>query len=200
MLGGMWAVAYTDVFQLVLVAIGLAVALPFVLTASAACGRRWRSPAARRWCQASSAASKRATGRASVVVGRQRDADLGGVPWNCYFQRVLSCRTPGDAQAHSILSGVLTIALTVPPLLMGLVAFAYPWPPELAARLSAQPADAMPLIFEYAVPPVDGLARPRRDRRRGHLELLVVDPVGGIDVRAGTSAGACCGPTCRCAA
>src|SRR5438034_3430719 len=30
-LGGMWSVAYTDIFQLALVAIGLAVALPFVL-------------------------------------------------------------------------------------------------------------------------------------------------------------------------
>jgi len=82
---------------------------------------------------------------------------LGGVPWNCYFQRVLSCRTPRAAQAHSILSGLMTIALTIPPLLMGLVAFAYAWPPELAARLAAQPADALPLIFKFVVPPVIGL-------------------------------------------
>jgi high affinity choline transporter 7 len=82
---------------------------------------------------------------------------LGGVPWNCYFQRVLSCRTPRAAQAHSILSGVMTIALTVPPLLMGLVAFAYVWPPAIAARLTAQPADALPLIFKHVVPPAIGL-------------------------------------------
>src|SRR5262245_53892882 len=31
-LGGMWSVAYTDIFQLALVAIGLAIALPFVLS------------------------------------------------------------------------------------------------------------------------------------------------------------------------
>src|SRR4029077_10593105 len=30
-LGGMWSVAYTDIFQLALVAIGLAAALPYVL-------------------------------------------------------------------------------------------------------------------------------------------------------------------------
>jgi high affinity choline transporter 7 len=82
---------------------------------------------------------------------------LGGVPWNCYFQRVLSCRTARAAQAHSILSGLLTIALTLPPLLMGLVAFAYAWPPEAAQRLAAQPADALPLIFKHVVPPVIGL-------------------------------------------
>jgi high affinity choline transporter 7 len=51
----------------------------------------------------------------------------------------------------------MTIALTVPPLLMGLVAFAYVWPPALADRLAAQPADALPLIFRYVVPPAIGL-------------------------------------------
>src|SRR4029453_17748335 len=82
---------------------------------------------------------------------------LGGVPWNCYFQRVLSCRSPGDAAKHSIFSGLLTIALTGPPLLVGLVAFAYPWPPPVLAELSAQPADAMPLIFRAVPPPLIGL-------------------------------------------
>ena len=125
---------------------------------------------------------------------------LGGIPWNCYFQRVLSCRSPRAAQAHSIFSGLLTIVLTIPPLLLGLVAFAYPWPPELAARLSAQPADALPMIFRYVTPPVDRPARPCRDRRRRDVELLVVDPVGGIDVRWNIYRPAAHARTCRSAA
>src|SRR5438093_1296321 len=32
---------------------------------------------------------------------------FGGIPWNCYFQRVLSCRTPHDAKRQSILAGAL---------------------------------------------------------------------------------------------
>ena len=36
---------------------------------------------------------------------------LGGIPWNCYFQRVLSCQTPAKAQWHSILAGLLTIGV-----------------------------------------------------------------------------------------
>ena len=51
----------------------------------------------------------------------------------------------------------MTMALTIPPLLMGLVAFAYVWPPALADRLAAQPADALPLIFRYVTPPIIGL-------------------------------------------
>ena len=40
---------------------------------------------------------------------------------------------------------------------MGVAAFAYPWSPANAARLQAAPADAMPLLFAIAVPPLIGL-------------------------------------------
>jgi high affinity choline transporter 7 len=82
---------------------------------------------------------------------------FGGIPWNCYFQRVLSCRSPRAAQGQSMLSGVLTIAFTVPPLLMGVAAFSMPWSAENVARLHATPAEAMPLLFATAVPPAIGL-------------------------------------------
>ena len=148
MAGGMWAVAYTDAFQLVLVGVGLAAALPFALSAAGGVGYAWDAYQA---VPHAASFSTMAWWDVSVMLM------LGGVPWNCYFQRVLSCRSPGAAQAHSILSGVLTIVLTIPPLLMGLVAFAYVWPPELADRLSAQPADALPMIFRYVTPPAIGL-------------------------------------------
>jgi len=139
MLGGMWAVAYTDAFQLLLVAIGLAVTLPFATTAA---GGIVHASAVYISAAHQPALTSVSWWDVSIMLM------LGGVPWNCYFQRVLSCRSPQAAQAHSILSGLLTIVLTIPPLLMGVVAFAYPWPPDLAARLAAQPADALPLIFK----------------------------------------------------
>src|SRR5687767_404726 len=148
MAGGMWAVAYTDAFQLALVGIGLAVALPYALSAAGGIDHAW-------------AVYQAAPHAPSYTTVAWWDVSimlmLGGVPWNCYFQRVLSCRSPRAAQAHSILSGLMTIALTIPPLLMGLVAFAYVWPPEAAQRLAAQPADALPLIFKHVVPPAIGL-------------------------------------------
>ncbi len=148
MAGGMWAVAYTDAFQLLLVIVGLAVALPYALSAAGGISHAWSVYQAAPHAPALSSVS---WWDASIMLM------LGGVPWNCYFQRVLSCRTPRAAQAHSILSGFATIALTIPPLLMGLVAFAYVWPPAVADRLAAQPADALPLIFKHALPPVIGL-------------------------------------------
>jgi high affinity choline transporter 7 len=148
MAGGMWAVAYTDAFQLLLVGAGLAVALPYALAAAGGIGHAWSVYQA-----APHAASFSTVSFWDVSMMLM----LGGVPWNCYFQRVLSCRTPQAAQANSILSGLMTIALTIPPLLLGLVAFSYAWPPELAERLATQPADALPLIFRYVTPPVIGL-------------------------------------------
>jgi len=148
MIGGMWAVAYTDAFQLVLVGVGLAVAVPFAVSAAGGVGAMWQTYQAVPHAASFSSVS---WWDASIMLM------LGGVPWNCYFQRVLSCRTPNAARAHSILSGLFTIVLTIPPLLIGLAAFGYAWSPELAARLAAQPADAMPLIFKHAVPPVIGL-------------------------------------------
>jgi len=176
MAGGMWAVAYTDAFQLLLVGVGLGAALPFALGAVGGVTEAWQAYATAR--PDAALFLPPALSDARVVAGgvegvtpagawtRQSIVTwwdvsimlmLGGVPWNCYFQRVLSCRSAGAAQAHSILSGLLTIALTIPPLLMGLVAFAYVWPPDVAGRLAAQPADALPLIFKHVVPPAIGL-------------------------------------------
>jgi high affinity choline transporter 7 len=163
MAGGMWAVAYTDAFQLALVAIGLGAALPVALGAVGGLGAAWMTYQAAR---PESALLIPPLNASSGLWTRQAIVSwwdvsimlmLGGIPWNCYFQRVLSCRSPRDATQHSIFAGVLTIVLTVPPLLFGLVAFAYPWPAELAVQLAAQPADALPMIFKYVVPPAIGL-------------------------------------------
>jgi high affinity choline transporter 7 len=162
-LGGMWSVAYTDVFQLALVAIGLAAALPFVLQGAGGVQHAWSTYLAARPDGGGIMPPLHAGGalwtRASVTGWWDVSLMLifGGIPWNCYFQRVLSCRTPRDASRMSALAGVLTIVLTVPPLLMGVAAFAYPWPADVVSRLQAAPAEAMPLLFAKAVPASIGL-------------------------------------------
>jgi high affinity choline transporter 7 len=162
MAGGMWAVAYTDAFQLMLVGIGLAVSLPFALDAVGGIGAAWSTFAASRPEGVHPVPPLSPTGawtRQSIVAWWDVSLMLmlGGIPWNCYFQRVLSCRSAAHAQAHSILSGLMTIGLTVPPLLMGLVAATYAWNAEATALLAAQPAHALPLIFKQVTPPLIGL-------------------------------------------
>lgn len=162
-LGGMWSVAYTDIFQLALVALGLTAALPFVLDGAGGLHHAWMTYVAARPDGAGVIPSLHATTglwtRVSVVGWWDVSLMLmfGGIPWNCYFQRVLSSRSPRAARGQSMLSGVLTIAFTVPPLLMGVAAFAYPWPADIVTRLQNTPADAMPLLFARAVPRTIGL-------------------------------------------
>ena len=127
--GGMWSVAYTDIVQLGLIPIGMLAALPFALDRAgglAQCaqeyfqghpttsglvppfhaGAGWTAPAIVAWWDMT-----------IMLI-------CGGIPWNCYFQRVLSCETPAKARQHSILAGLLTSSLTIPPLLLGMAAFA----------------------------------------------------------------------------
>lgn len=162
-LGGMWSVAYTDIFQLALVAVGLAAAVPFVLAGAGGLQHAWSVYAAARpdgiGITPPMSAGSALWGQPAIIGWWDTALMLvfGGIPWNCYFQRVLSCRTPRDAQRQSMLAGVLTIAFTVPPLLMGVAAFAYPWPADIVTRLANTPADAMPLLFAHAVPKVISL-------------------------------------------
>src|SRR5262245_56236608 len=162
-LGGMWSVAWTDIFQLALVAIGLIAALPYALHGAGGLHASWLPYAAARPDGSGLVPLRASAGglwsRASIVSWWDVSLMLvfGGIPWNCYFQRVLSCRTPDKARGHSILAGMLTMAFLVPPLLMGIAAFAYPWPAASLARLQQNPAETLPLLFAEAVPPVIGI-------------------------------------------
>jgi solute carrier family 5 (high affinity choline transporter), member 7 len=157
-LGGMWSVAYTDAFQLGLVALGLLAAIPVVYHAAGGSSAVWASYVAARPSGASvlPPLTGGAGGWTGPSIVNWWDVSLmlalGGIPWNCYFQRVLSCQTPAKAQWHSVLAGLLTIGFTVPPLLLGVAAFTYKWPAGQLAQLAAQPAQALPMIFQYLVP------------------------------------------------
>jgi len=163
MLGGMWSVAYTDIFQLGLVVVGLAAALPYVMDGAGGLQHSWQAYIGAR--PEGGSILPPLTSHTSLWTGASTigwwDVSLmlmfGGIPWNCYFQRVLSCKTPSDARGQSMLAGVLTILFTIPPLLMGVAAFAYPWQPGDLERLQTNAADAMPLLFSRAVPRVVGL-------------------------------------------
>src|SRR5262245_22061705 len=163
MVGGMWSVAYTDAFQLGLVVVGLAVAMPYAFDAAGGFDANWSGYFAARADRGSFFPPARPNGSfwTSQTIINWWDVSLmlvfGGIPWNCYFQRVLSCQTPRKAQLHSIFAGALTISLTVPPLLLGVAAFNYAWPADLLAQLQSQPAQTLPTLLEHVTPPLVAL-------------------------------------------
>jgi len=160
LLGGMWSVGYTDSVQFLLIPLGLLVALPLALAAAGGLERCWSEYAAAKGTAALWFPPIEAYGfwTAPRIVGwwdLSIMLMLGGIPWNCYFQRIQACQTPVKAQWHSIFAGVLTIVLTVPPLLMGLAAFAYPdWSESAREQLQASPSMALPMLFQFALPPL----------------------------------------------
>ncbi|MES1213708.1 MAG: sodium:solute symporter family protein [Singulisphaera sp.] len=158
-IGGMWSVAYTDVFQIALVPIGMLAALPFALSSVGGLSAAWETFVNQMGARA-----------ALLVPVTQHDAwpladrvawwelavmlVLGGIPWNCYFQRVLSCRTVSQARWHSVMAGVLTMALTIPPLLLGIVAYSYQgWSEADRGLLAEQPSMVLPMLLREAAPP-----------------------------------------------
>ena len=163
MVGGMWSVAYTDAFQLGLVVVGLSFALPFALGAAGGFDATWSGYLMARPERGLFFPPLQPNGSfwTSQTIINWWDVSamlvFGGIPWNCYFQRVLSCQTPRKAQLHSILAGLLTIILTVPPLLLGVAAFKYAWPAGLAAQLQEQPSLALPLLLQHVTPPLIAL-------------------------------------------
>ncbi|MGH9836612.1 MAG: sodium:solute symporter family protein [Blastocatellia bacterium] len=163
MVGGMWSVAYTDAFQLGLVVLGLAVALPYALDAAGGFDAAWSGYTAARAERGSFLPPLHPNGTfwSSQTIINWWDVSLmlifGGIPWNCYFQRVLSCQTPLKAQLHSIFAGLLTIVLTIPPLLFGVAAFKYNWPSDQLAQLQSQPAQTLPMLLHYVTPPLVAL-------------------------------------------
>jgi len=152
MIGGLWAVAYTDAFQLLLIPVGLILAIPFILHFTG-------GDLTTTWSN-----YKALKGDAAVVVPPMHvdsfwdvhgiiswwDTSfmliLGGIPWNCYFQRVFSSKTSVIARNQSIFAGIITIFMTIPPLILGMEAVVY-WKGNLT-----EPALSVPLLFENLVP------------------------------------------------
>lgn len=163
MVGGMWSVAYTDAFQLALIPIGLLIALPWALSAAGglqacidnyytvkqdaggllpplrATGGYWSQPLIWFWWDT------------SLMLM------LGGIPWNCYFQRVLSCRDPVAARWHSIVAGVLTMLLTIPPVLLGMAAVGIDWSEPARQRLAENASLTLPLLLREITPYAVGI-------------------------------------------
>ncbi|KAL3088861.1 hypothetical protein niasHS_009153 [Heterodera schachtii] len=152
--GGLYAVAYTDVVQLFCIFIGLWVCIPAALLQ-----------------EKTSDISANPAGWIGKV-GGMREKFLwidnmlllvfGGIPWQVYFQRVLSSRTSKAAQKLSFVAGVGCLLMAIPPALIGAIARNTDWslteysPWNNGTKVSSIPADqtsqVVPLVFQYLTP------------------------------------------------
>ena len=143
--GGLWAVAITDVAQLVVLIIGLAVVVPFVSHSVGGFPHAWQAYQAAVAHRGDAVNWWSWSDTALLLV-------FGGIPWHVYFQRVLAARDEATARNLSIWAGLLCMVAAVPPLLIGILACGADW----TARGLAGP-DAtlvLPYVLRHLTPPL----------------------------------------------
>ncbi|MGK0365898.1 MAG: high affinity choline transporter 7 [Saprospiraceae bacterium] len=142
-LGGLWAVAVTDVLQLILLFVGLILVVPFALNTVGGLDHVLTAYEAKMGSAATFFPSREALGSyywnwwdyALLLV-------FGGIPWQVYFQRVLSAKDEGTAVRLSIFAGVVCLLAAIPAVLIGMVGAVADWsalgltpPPDAASTL-----------------------------------------------------------------
>lgn len=145
-IGGLYAVAFADVIQLIMMLFCLYLAVPFVLTSD-----RVSNPIHTKdiW-QGSIAAEDAGVWLDSAIL-----MILGGIPWQVYFQRILACRTVKDAKILSYLSGFGAFIAAVPAAIIGVWGTTVNWSviPEVVT-LDGKESYALSYILQYCTPKV----------------------------------------------
>ncbi|KAH3703512.1 high-affinity choline transporter 1-like [Dreissena polymorpha] len=147
MIGQMISVAYTDVVQLIFIVFGLCLSVPFVLTnenvgSIDTLTNDWLgkldTPSLPQWID--------------LLIAMT----FGTIPWQAYFQRVLSVRSGRQAQILSVAGACAAFVLVVPSILIGAAGKSADWN---ATRLGVSPLDIgqgsaiLPHVLNEFTPP-----------------------------------------------
>ncbi len=152
-IGGLWAVALTDVIQLLLLAIGLAIVLPVAFRQVGGWEMAWATYVEKKGAAATLLPTREALGNyywnwwdyALLLI-------FGGIPWQVYFQRVLSAKNEHTAMWLSLLAGVICLLMAIPAVLIGVIGDVANWE---AMGLTAPPdaASTLPWVVRYLTDP-----------------------------------------------
>ena len=152
-LGGLWAVAITDVVQMILLMLGLVLVLPSALGELGGLEEVWAQYKLKHGAMATFLPSKAALGD---YYWNWWDFTLllifGGIGWQVYFQRVLAAKDAKTAVRLSVLAGFICIVAAVPAVLIGMIGGVADW---AAMGLPAPPdaASTLPYVVRYLTEP-----------------------------------------------
>uniref|UniRef100_A0A4W5MPK6 High affinity choline transporter 1 n=1 Tax=Hucho hucho TaxID=62062 RepID=A0A4W5MPK6_9TELE len=154
LVGGLYSVAYTDVVQLFCIFLGLWVSVPFALS----------NPAV----SSISVTAKEAVYQ-TPWLGKIDSADtwmwidnfcllmLGGIPWQVYFQRVLSASSATYAQVLSFLAAAGCLVMAVPSVLIGAIGASTDWNQTTYGAIPPKEKDQsdmiLPIVLQHLCPP-----------------------------------------------
>nr|XP_022316621.1 high-affinity choline transporter 1-like isoform X2 [Crassostrea virginica]XP_022316628.1 high-affinity choline transporter 1-like isoform X2 [Crassostrea virginica]XP_022316636.1 high-affinity choline transporter 1-like isoform X2 [Crassostrea virginica] len=150
--GGLYSVAYTDVVQLICIFVGLWICIPFAMTNEVVENITLNSTT--QWVRTVDGAG------AGVYADSFLLLVFGGVPWQVYFQRVLSARTARASRYLSFLGALGCLVMSVPSVLIGAVAVNADWNRTAyvtrdnfnASDLPNRASDILPLVLQYLTP------------------------------------------------
>ncbi len=155
-IGGLWAVALTDIVQMILLFLGLIIVLPYALDSVGGWDHAWSLYKEQKGGLASFFPSKETLG--SYYWNWWDYALLlmfGGIPWQVYFQRVLSSKNENTAVRLSIIAGVVCLLAAIPPIMIGVIGGAVPsWESYGAAAAPSEAALVLPYVVRYLTPDI----------------------------------------------
>ncbi|KAH6944867.1 hypothetical protein HPB50_005798 [Hyalomma asiaticum] len=134
--GGVYSVAYTDVVQLSFIFVGLWICVPFMFL-NGHTEPIWSLPV-------DELLGSVATNEIPSYVDTMLLLTFGGIPWQDYFQRILSTKSEFRAKALSFVGFFGTLAMAVPPVLIGVAVKATRW------NETTFPSDEDPTDDKYA--------------------------------------------------
>ncbi|MDM5339477.1 sodium:solute symporter family protein [Fictibacillus enclensis] len=159
--GGLWAIAHTDVLQITIMFAGLLLVLPFAFSHVGGFHEAFSNYSGN--MKGATSMFPPLTGWDDPEWGNKYwywwDYALllifGGIPWQIYFQRVLSAKNENVAMWLSISAGVLCALAAIPPTLIGIAGYNADW----ASLGVAKPENAsliLTYVFKYMTPEIVG--------------------------------------------
>lgn len=158
-LGGLWAVAITDFFQLIFIFIAMIIVIPFALDSAGGWDLAWSAYQAEKGVFSSFFPPLEGwkTTEWGWYYWQWWDSAFllifGGVAWQAYFQKVLASKNAKTAMWLSIIAGVVCFLAAIPPMILGVIADTVNWA-DFGAK-SPDPASlTLPYVFRYLTPPI----------------------------------------------
>ncbi len=146
--GGLLAMAYTDVLQIALILVGMFLVAPFALQQVGGLSAAWAAYTAQ--------PGNKGFDSAVFSDGVWWDSALllifGGIPWQVYFQRVLSARSERAAVGLSLGAGAICLLVAVPCVLIGVAGDVFAWGENGFPERPEEARLMLPYVVRYLTP------------------------------------------------
>lgn len=158
-LGGLWAVALTDILQLILLFVGLLIVIPFALPNVGGWDVAWATyqdnqgilsnllPPIDAWKYPEWGNYYWQWWDTALLI------IFGGIPWQVYFQRVLAAKNENTAMWLSIAAGWVSIAAAIPAIAIGVIGNVASWK-NFGVEPPAEAALILPYVVRYLTNPI----------------------------------------------